>query len=105
MDIIDSFGNKVLNQEVCSGLASKIAVLLLVILLLILLRNRNLHSLAEARKAQNESLMQSLQQKSKLLELARPFRTRRSARKCKTSPTRWVLTQSSPNGSWRLRTS
>lgn len=130
MGIIDSFGNKVLNQDVCSGLAdlyaesdpelsaeyrqkaqkydylpeleglaSKIAIdsidfprrereqvirnqrlkvitfasiaaLLLLVLLLLLQRNRTLHNLSEARKAQNESLMQSLEQKSKLLELA-----------------------------------
>lgn len=143
MGIIDAFGNKVLNQDVCNGLAdlytesnpelsaeyrqkaqkydympglealaskvaidsidfprrereqlirnqklkifaiTSIAALLMLILLLLLLRNRNLHSLAEARKIQNESLKQSLEQKSKLLELAQNVQDERISKEMK----------------------
>ena len=55
----------------------------MLILLLLLLRNRNLHSLAEARKIQNESLKQSLEQKSKLLELAQSVQDERISKEMK----------------------
>ncbi len=141
--IIDAFGNKVLNQDVCNGLAdlcaesdpelsaeyrmkaqefdylpglealaSKVAIdsidfprrereqvinnqrlkltiygicaiMLLLILLLLLQRNHTLHNLSEAWKAQNESLMQSLQQKNKLLELAHNIQDEKISREMK----------------------
>ena len=142
-EMIDAHGNKVLNQDVCGGLAdlyaesdpelsaeyrkksqefdylpglealaskvaidsidfprrereqlirnqklkivtiASIAALLMLILLLVLQRNFNLGRLAEARKAQNESLMQSLQQKNKLLELAQGIQDEKISKEMK----------------------
>ena len=142
-EMIDAHGNKVLNQDVCGGLAdlyaesdpelsakyrkkaqefdylpglealaSKVAIdsidfprrereqvirnqrlkviafgsiaaLLLLILLLLLQRNRTLHNLSEARRVQNESLMQSLEQKNKLLELAQDVQDEKISKEMK----------------------
>ncbi len=59
------------NQRLKATTFSIIAVLLMVILFFKLQQIRNLKVIAEGRRVQNESLMQSLEQKNKLLELAK----------------------------------
>ena len=71
------------NQKLKVIAFGSITVLLLLILLLLLQRNRALHNLSEARKAQNEALLQSLERKSKLLELAQDVQDEKISKEMK----------------------